>query len=266
MNLYSRIIRYFKKPVPSIPNPRPDDVYLVSYPKSGNTWLRYLLAYSIWPETRDLDLKEMAAYIPSFALSHDATVVLDPDAPCNRAKHRIIKEHFPYNKAARIYVQNVIYLVRDGRDAMVSYWHFCNQRDGTDIPFLDFIRLSRAKQGHFGRWHDHVVGWLNAPIKNKLIVRYEDLKTDTLVQLKRVLDFLEIDVEKSIMQEAIEKASFESMKRLEKTKGFNLEQLKNVNFVRKGKVGSWQDVFGENEVEEFIRSHGHGVKELGYDW
>lgn len=266
MILRNSIRRLFSNPEPSIPNPKESDIYLVSFPKSGNTWLRYLLAYSIWPATNELDLRDMAAYIPSFALKHDAEVMLDPNAPCNLIKHRIIKEHFPYNEVARMYVKNAIYLVRDGRDAMVSYWHFCNQRDGTNISFNEFIRQSTATRGHFGPWRDHVTGWLNAPINNKLIVRYEDLKEDTLGSLQRILEFVDADVEETVIRSAIEKASFNAMKKLEQTKGFNLEQLKNVKFVRKGKVGSWKESFEERDIAEFIKCHGHGVKKLGYEW
>ena len=56
------------------------------------------------------------------------------------------------------------------------------------------------------------------------------------------------------------------MKKLEKTKGLNLEQLQNVEFVRKGKSGSWSDTFGLGDLERFNQFHGGGVPELGYTW
>ena len=65
---------------------------------------------------------------------------------------------------------------------------------------------------------------------------------------------------------AVKRASFNSMRKLEKTKGFNLEMLKTVEFVRKGKSGSWQDAFGPGDLERFCRFHGGGVSELGYSW
>src|SRR3990172_4678770 len=136
VNKWKRYIRFIE---PSIPNPKNSDIYLVSYPKSGNTWMRYLLAYAIWPDIGEVDLVEMASYIPSFDIEHDAKVMLDPDAPCNKLKHRIIKEHFRYNDAAKKYAKRAIYIARDGRDAMVSYWHFINQQRGTSIPFTRFI-------------------------------------------------------------------------------------------------------------------------------
>jgi hypothetical protein len=249
----------------NVPNPKDTDIHLVSYPKSGNTWMRYLLAYAIWPNVDEPDLRDMATLIPSFGLEHDAQVMLDPDASCNQLKHRVIKQHFAYGCEAKGLVKKAVYLCRDGRDAMVSYWHFCNQRDGTDISFSDFIRLSAMPDHSYGSWQSHVYGWINAPI-DKLIVRYEDMHSDTKRELGRVLDFIEVERTDEEIEVAVFRASFRAMKRLEKNKGLNLDQLENVDFVRKGKIGSWKNVFSDYDIESFNRYHGEGVPELGYEW
>jgi len=255
-----------RKIVWGVPNPRHSDIYLVSYPKSGNTWMRYLMAYAIWPELTDVDLVEMAAYIPSFRLIHDSAMMQDPDAPCNQLKHRLIKEHTAYNKLAKHHVKRAIYIVRDGRDAIVSYWYFCNQRDNTSISFSDFIKLSAKPSHSYGPWKDHVKGWMNASLDAKLIIRYEDLLDNTHLWLSRALKFAEIDVPDAVIETAINRASFNSMKKLERTKGFNLDQLKNVDFVRQGKSGSWINVFGKGDLERFNRFHGGAVATLCYSW
>lgn len=249
-----------------VPNPRHSDIYLVSYPKSGNTWMRYLIAYATWPDLTDLDLVEMAAYIPSFRIEHDSVMMLDPDSPCNQLKHRIIKEHTVYNKRAARNVKRAIYIVRDGRDAIVSYWHFCNQRDGTLISFNDFLESSAKPEHSYGPWREHVQGWLDAPLEAKLVLRYEDMLTNTEFCLRQALDFAEIDATDNVIEKAVERASFNSMRKLEKTKGFNLDQLKNVKFVRMGKTGTWKDVFGQRDLEHFEKFHGGSAPELGYDW
>ncbi len=249
-----------------IPNPRDSDIYLVSYPKSGNTWIRYLMAYAIWPELTNVDLVEMAAYIPSFRLKHDSEMLLDNNAPCNQLKHRLIKEHTQYNTLAKKHVKRAICIVRDGRDVMVSYWHFCNQRDQTAIPLSDFIELS-SKPGHsYGPWKSHVMGWLNADLDSKLIIRYEDLISDTASSLKNAMDFSGNSVPDSIIENAVKRASFDSMKKLEQSKGFNLEQLRTVEFIRQGKQGTWQESFGPGDLERFNKHHGGAIHELGYSW
>jgi hypothetical protein len=253
-------------PAWGVPNPRESDIYLVSYPKSGNTWMRYLLTYSIWPESAEMDLVEMASYIPSYRLPIDMEAMLAPGSPCNHLPHRIIKEHTRYDERSRQHIKRAIYIARDGRDAIVSYWHFCNQRDNSSIPFSEFIEIS-ARPGHsYGPWSEHVRGWLNAPLEAKLILRYEDMLTDTFSCLKRALEFAEIDVADSAISKAIDRASFNSMRKLEKTKGFNLDQLKNVEFVRQGKSDAWRDTFAPGDIERFNKFHGGCVHELGYSW
>jgi hypothetical protein len=253
-------------PAWGVPNPKDSDVYLVSYPKSGNTWMRYLMAYAIWPKLAEIDLLEMAAYMPSFGLKHDSDMMLDQNSPCNQLNHRIIKEHKPYNQLARKYIKRAIYIARDGRDAMVSYWHFCNQRDGTAIPFSEFIELSAKPEHSYGAWKDHVTGWTNASLEAKLVLRYEDLLADTAGGLRQALEFVEIEVSETAIANAVERASFNAMRKLEKTKGFNLEMLKTVEFVREGKSGTWQDTFGPRDLERFCLFHGGCVPELGYSW
>ena len=268
--MLSRIIRKTKtllfghKPTLEwdVPNPRDSDIYLVSYPKSGNTWMRYLLTYAIWPELPDMNLIEMAAYIPSFGLPKDRQAMLDPNSPCNHLMHRIIKEHARYDVRAKHHVKRVIYIARDGRDAMVSYWHFCNQRDGTSIPFSQFIELSHGHR--WGPWREHVLGWFTAPLEAKLILRYEDMLSDTASCLRRALAFAKIEVSDSVIEMAVDRASFDSMRKLEKTKGLNPERLKNVEFVRQGKSGRWGDTFAPGDLERFNRFHGGSLKELGY--
>jgi len=265
--MIKKIINRWKKTSgfvePTIPNPRDSDIYLVSYPKSGNTWMRYLLAYAIWPEINKPDLEEMAGLIPSYGLEYDIKSMLDPATPCNKLEHRIIKEHFPYNNVAKKYVKNVIYLCRDGRDAIISYWHFLNQVRGTSVSLNDFIRDSSSHPS--GPWHDHVQQWLDAPV-NKLVIRYEDMLNNPASSLKMVLDFIKLERDELIINRAVERSSFDSMKAIEKSKGFRLDMLKNVDFIRQGEAGSWKTLFDNKTIQLFREYHGTGINSLDYKW
>ena len=225
--------------------------------------MRYLLAYAIWPDIGALDLEEMAGLIPSYGLENDINLMLDPDSPCNKLKYRIVKEHFPYNKVAKRYVKKAIYLCRDGRDAIVSYWYYWNQVRGTSIHFNDFIKESSSHP--YGPWHDHVQYWLDAPI-NKLVIRYEDMLINPALYLKKALAFVKLECNESIVNEAVERSSFSSLKEIEKRKGFKLEMLKNVEFVRKGEVGSWKELFDAESMRLFREYHGAGIARLNYIW
>jgi len=80
------------------------------------------------------------------------------------------------------------------------------------------------------------------------------------------LKYLSIERTEDEINEAVRKASFSEMKKIESTKGLNLDIIKNVNFVRQGKAQSWREEFSEEDLELFNRYHGWLVSELGYDW
>lgn len=269
MNLFKRIyskIRFQEMSSETIhsssnyhaPNPRKSDIYLVSYPRSGNTWMRYLLAYVIWPELPNVNLGGMAPYIPDAGIDYDRCMMLDSNSLCNKIKHRIIKSHRRYNTLAK----RVIYIVRDGRDMMISYWHYVNERDNTSIPFSAFLEMSQP----YGPWKSHVLEWLNASLEGRLVLRYEDMLKDTASCLNKALEFAEIPFADSTISTAIERASFESMRRIEKRGIFNPYQRGNPIFMRKGVSGFWKDVFGPGELERFNKFHGGPIPEIGYIW
>jgi len=242
------------------PNPRPTDVHLVSFPKSGNTWLRYLIAYAIWPCLERINLADMAAYVPSVNLPLDIMEMLDKEAPCNHLPHRIIKNHAPYS--SRLHARNIIYLVRDGRDAIVSYWHFCNERDGTDNTLSQFL----ANSHQYGPWRDHMTNWMEAEVDRRLLIRYEDLIRDPQPTLESVLDFLGITHNTQDVRNAIDKSSFKKLREIEEDRGLGLDQLETVKFFRKGKIGSWEEEFGEGDLERFNKHHGGALPKYGYVW
>ena len=97
-------------------------------------------------------------------------------------------------------------------------------------------------------------------------MRYEDLKEDTVSKLIDILRFIEIERTEKQIESAVQRASFDSLRKIEETKGFNLEQLKNVKFVRKGKSGGWREYFTESDLVDFNKYHGGSVPELGYIW
>ena len=110
------------------------------------------------------------------------------------------------------------------------------------------------------------MGWLNAMLDSKLIIRYEDLLTDTASCLKKALEFAEMDAHPLTVENAVKRASFDALKKIEQTKGFNLDQLRTVDFIRQGRRGSWKDAFGPGDLERFNHYHGGAIDELGYSW
>lgn len=245
-----------------------DDTFLVSYPRSGNTWMRFLLGNYLFGEAFDFITKEK--FIPAIRANTDRQLLSVP-------RPRILKSHSQYFPE----YPKVIYLVRDPRDVMVSHYKWAKKnpnkkRDNSRLTFEEYSEIFFKGDFSFGRWDDHVLGWKDNSneIRNGfLFVKYEDLKYDTFNTLKSALEFLKIDVQEKEINGAIEKTSFDQMKILEKKQQIELKGLSsptgNIDFVGSGK-SEWQDYLKGNIKERFKSYFSSTMISLNYvrstDW
>lgn len=142
----------------------PDDVYVVSYPRSGNTWTRYIIAY--------------LSSGTGAALSPEAVNDIVPDAYVHSAainaqtKRRLIKIHEPFLQAC----PRVICVHRDYREALTSYWHFIRRSERYAGSFSTFLRSGMP--GRHGGWKRHIRAmWRRQEMDPASIhvIRYADL-------------------------------------------------------------------------------------------
>ncbi len=250
-SLIQELKKYLKKKR-GMPKLNGRDVMLISYPRSGNTWVRFLLANILKPEGVEIDFHNVHLYVPELKRNNDIIRTLEP--PRVIKSHALYKAEFP----------RVIYLVRDGRDVYASYYHYrLNQLDpGT--TFGEFLR----REDHFpSRWKDHVESWINAdlPEEDLLIVRYEDLLEDPRSELRKMVDFVGLRASDEKINRAIENARFDKMKEIDQTKGRKYNLTGTKNFVRKGKAGSWRDEFTEEDIRVFKELEGDTLILLGYE-
>lgn len=244
--------------------PRPHYYYLASFPKSGNTWVRFLLANII--AEQEIGLRGFGRFVPDSHLKGDLAYMADADSPFNQAPRQFVKTHYRYQPE----FQNAIYVVRDGRDALTSYYHWINARRATPISLRDIITGNTV----WGLWSDHVMGWLRGRC-NRLMVKYEDLYADTAGELRRILDFARISATDDQIAGAVKAASFESMREKERElKGDGpaappaadaaASPDGKVMFVRKGGSGDWRNLFSPEEEALFWRHHRTGMEAAGY--
>jgi len=229
-----------------------DDVFLVSYPKSGNTWIRFLLA-SVLKQDNDIDFHTIQTLIPEVGRNNEAINKLD--------RPRIIKSHATYLKYPK-----VIYLVRDGRDVYVSYYFYRLKRLPEETTFRDFL----ARQDHYPcLWGEHVQSWLFNQNKksNILLIRYEDLLWDCLDQLNRIVKFIGIEATENQLKQAVKSCQFENMRQLEIERGrpYKEEEKGPDIFLRQGKKGNWREFFGREEKAIFKAREGKILMRLGYE-
>ena len=241
---------------------REDDIFLVSFPKSGNTWTRFLLANLLHP-------KQTA----TFANIH----LLIPDADSTSKRHldrmpkpRIIKSHECFDPR----YGRVIYIVRDPRDVAVSQYHYHRKlmKIGDDSPIQTFVaRFLAGQTCPHGSWGQNVITWLatSEGSPNFLRLRYEDMLADTARELAKVAGFIGVSASSEQIARAIERSSAARMRKLEETQtdqcNLTKGSRKDLTFVRAAGAGGWRSELPAGLVEKIETAWGSLMQHLGYE-
>jgi len=239
-----------------------DDIFLVSYPRSGNTWLRFMIANLLNPDEPTTFLNVDRRVGDIYTRSQQALLRLP--------RPRVLKCHEPFEPRYK----QVIYVVRDPRDVVVSYYHWKRKRRAIPdcYPMQQFVSLfvNGEIDPNLGSWTQNVGTWLTARQNTPgfVLVRYEDLLEDAEEQLARIAQFLECQVTPDQLRQAISLTSVDRMQNLERrqahlwkgSRGFR----QDIMFVRQGRAGSWRSELPESSVIEIERTCGPLMKTLGY--
>src|SRR6266436_1210943 len=181
----------------------PDDVFLTSYPRSGNTWSRFLIGNLIHPD-EPTTFANVEHRIPEIYFNSDHGMR-------RLARPRILKSH----ECFQPHYPHVIYIVRDPRDVAISFYHHNVKARNIpdDYPMNSFVPRFIAGEfdRKFGCWRDNVLSWISLRGENPhfMMLRYEELKRDTAGALLQVVAFLErcsfrkIDSSSEALQRAI---------------------------------------------------------------
>ena len=230
----------------------PDDIFVVGYPKSGNTWVQNLIAAALYGVELDS--------------ASDASVQdLVPDVSSRQTyPRRPERMFFKSHALPTADYRRVIYLLRDGRDVMVSYLHHLRALTSEPVDFLDLVRTGRRLFPC--KWHEHVRQWWPNPFAaDFLVVRYEELKRDAAAELRRICAFAGRRLETAALERAARKAAFEAMQDREKRLGWqNAAWPKDKPFIRRGAVGSYADEMPPEVLTAFLNEAGPTLKLVGY--
>jgi Sulfotransferase domain len=247
----------------------PDDVFLVSYPRSGNTWTRFLLGNLIH-QNDPVTFSNVESRIPEIYFNRDR-FLRQLRRPRMLKSHECFQPHYP----------RVIYIVRDPRDVAVSFYHHNVKARNIpdDYPMASFVLRFIAGEfdGKFGSWRDNVLSWtvLRKDDPRFLMLRYEDMKRDTARALAEVVAFLDrcsfrtIDANPEAVQRAIDLSSPEKMRLLEKQEAGSWVLTKGTRndkpFVRSATSGGWISQLSPESVQAVESAWGDLMRSLGYE-
>jgi sulfotransferase family protein len=239
----------------------PSDVFLVSYPRSGNTWLRFLVANALRPDAR--------ATFPTFG-EVVPDIYDEPDSALLRwPPPRVLKSHEPFDGRYR----RVLYLVRHPADVAVSYHHYLIKMrvfpPGHEIAsFVD--GFLGGKLDDFGTWGDHVRGWLDARdgLERFVLLRYEDLRAAPGEALRAMLDLIGADVDDETIAAAVQRSGADELRRIERETAALLPTLGSSRledpFIRKARPGAGAEELPPELFEQIMGAWAEEAARVGY--
>ena len=260
-------------------------VWLASYPKSGNTWIRAIVYAALFGQ---INIQKLGQMIPNFAFFASQLNDEKFESPGQirhfwaRAQQELchssgesrvlLKTHnaagvydvgeFPSKK----YTEKAVYVVRDPKDVAISYsYHFGQNLDISINSLLNEANINfkpeDLSRGEFlSSWDNHVKSWQNLPFP-VLRVRYEDLLENPFHYTEKILTFLDIEPTITI-EEIVNLTSFKKLANQEKNEGF-AEAGKNEMFFRNGSKSQWLQ-YDEKKFEKLIAKFEPIMRGLNY--
>jgi len=272
-------------------------VWLASYPKSGNTWVRIFLANYLNKTEQAVDVNNITVSTISSArrdfdtfsgvLSSDLTAdeidLFRPDIYKNISNNEenivFIKTHDANHKNINnipLFPEEVtlavVHIVRNPLSVVPSYAnHFSLSIDET-IKALNnkenklsysVKKLTKQIRQQLFSWSEHYKTWsqTKAPY---LLIRYEDLKANPYETFKRLILFIYKEVDEEKLKKAIAFSDFKQLKSQEKKSSFKEKPIKAKSFFRKGTVNAWKEELTEKQVQQIIKDHKKVMRDLNY--
>lgn len=229
---------------------RVDDIIIASYPKSGTTWVQMIL-YQLTTDG-EITFDHIDQVSPHFeeTLLRRRRTISDLTPP------RIVKTHLAYPAVPKG-PGHYIYVVRDGRDVAVSFFHQLRH------AFPDFHTFFCAfLQGRvpYGKWFTHVSGWVtNRKHLKLLIVRYEDLVRDLEGSVRTIAKFCSIALDQADIPRILHHCSFSFMKEHEARFSLSTRERPGAELpalVRRGRIGDWQEYLDEPLLRTYTEAFG----------
>ena len=214
--------------------------YLVSFPKTGRTWLMYMLA----------KINDLSSDVFDIESTHDLSEIILEDG--FRQDPNIL---FKFNKRFRYRRSKVLFLVRDPRDVIVSHYHQVTKRSKSPLVFDSISEFVHDRFIGFNR----VIYFYNLWAKQRHIpksfylVKYENLVSNGISELENICEFLNITVDNSLIKNIYNESSADKMRKKElsnQLKNFNnFGKERNYLKVRNAKIGGYMDELDQIDIQ-----------------
>ncbi len=269
-------------------------VWLASYPKSGNTWLRAFIANLIanrptavplaeLPNYGDLearpDLFSQLAGRPNTELDFAQISELRPRVHAMIAaaapKTVFVKTHNLAGVSDGHPLHNptvsagAIYVVRNPLDVVISMSHHFGIGIDEAIAFMGNPDAALENSELFvtqflGTWSQHVAGWTALEGPRIISLRYEDMLEKPIKAFTKVARLIGIDQDRARIERAVKHASFSSLASMEKRDGFVEVPIKGKHFFRSGRVNQWREILTRDQISRVISDHRDVMSRMRY--
>jgi Sulfotransferase domain len=268
-------------------------VWLASYPKSGNTWVRAFLhnlifkteeSYDInrinllsvgdsareWYEEflsktcQDWSMGETAAARPRV---HSKIASLT-DGLIFVKTHNALVTHAGSPMITPALTAGAIYVIRNPLDIVVSMSHYFDMDLDSAITIINRSfepRPSNEKVVYqmWGSWSENVATWTRKLDSSLFVLRYEDLLEDPMIPLSALVEFLYLCPTRRQLERAVENSTFKNLQAQEQEHGF-AEMPSSGQFFRKGVSGQWRELLNKSQIQAVVDAHYQQMSRCGY--
>lgn len=269
-------------------------VWVASFPKSGNTWIRSFLHNLIRPEADGHDINDMIG-LSAYEISESwyEGLLPRPIKDCTpqevakvrpKAQERLaaeadglvfVKTHnalLTHEGAPLInpkVTAGAVYVVRNPLDVAVSYAHHLKTTLDQAIAAMNTRGYTAPNYENiayelYGSWSENVMSWTRKPHAAMHVMRYEDMAANPRVAFGGLAKFLQIDAGAAELDAAIEKSSFARLKEQEEKHGFWEKPKEAQSFFREGRAGAWKDSLSADQIRAITSVHAEQMARFGY--
>ncbi len=269
-------------------------IWIASFPKSGNTWVRNFLHNLLRPQAETHDINKMIG-LTAYEITERwyEGLLPKPIKDCSheqvarvrgQAQQRIadetdgivfVKTHnaMMQDRGHRLINPQVtagaIYIVRNPLDVAASYAHHLGKDVDTSIAAMNTKGYQTPNFKHvvyelYGSWSEHVMSWTRKANPALHVVRYEDMLASPETAFGKLCEFLLLQPSAEDLRRAIEKSAFERLKEQEEAGGFWEKPKQAKSFFREGKAGGWKEQLSGSQIRTIIEHNREQMARFGY--